>query len=65
MYLYFEKHLDWMELARRTIKDSIQDDVPGIAAQLSVTISSLRCSPPCCFWSRWPAFFRSTVSRTS
>ncbi len=35
MFVYFEKHLDWMELARRTIKDSIQDDVPGIAAQLA------------------------------
>lgn len=35
MFLYFEKNLDWTELAKRTIKDSIQDDVPGIAAQLS------------------------------
>ena len=35
MLAYFEKHLDWTELGRRTIKDSIQDDVPGIAAQLA------------------------------
>ena len=35
MFAYFEKHLDWTELARRTIKDSIEDDVPGIAAQLA------------------------------
>jgi membrane protein len=35
MFLYFEKELSWMELARRTVKDSIQDDVAGIAAQLS------------------------------
>jgi membrane protein len=35
MFLYFEKELSWAELARRTVKDSIQDDVAGIAAQLS------------------------------
>jgi membrane protein len=35
MFLYFEKELSWMELAKRTVKDSIQDDVAGIAAQLS------------------------------
>jgi membrane protein len=35
MFAYFEKDLEWTELARRTIKDSIQDDVAGIAAQLS------------------------------
>jgi len=33
--VYFEKDLDWMELGRRTVKDSIQDDVAGIAAQLA------------------------------
>ena len=35
MFLYFEKELSWKELARRTVKDSIQDDVAGLAAQLS------------------------------
>jgi membrane protein len=35
MFLYFEKELSWMELGRRTVKDSIQDDAAGIAAQLS------------------------------
>jgi membrane protein len=35
MFLYFEKELSWTELAKRTVKDSIQDDVAGIAAQLS------------------------------
>src|SRR5687768_9149758 len=35
MFLYFEKHLPWTDLARRTVKDSIQDDVAGIAAQLA------------------------------
>ena len=35
MFLYFEKELSWVELAKRTVKDSIQDDVAGIAAQLS------------------------------
>jgi membrane protein len=35
MFLYFEKELSWTDLARRTVKDSIQDDVPGIAAQLA------------------------------
>ena len=35
MFLYFEKEIGWMDLARRTVKDSIQDDVAGIAAQLS------------------------------
>ena len=35
MFWYFEKELSWTELFRRTIKDSIQDDVPGIAAQLA------------------------------
>jgi membrane protein len=35
MFLYFEKDLSWSELTKRTVKDSIQDDVAGIAAQLS------------------------------
>jgi membrane protein len=35
MFLYFEKELSWKDLGRRTIKDSIQDDVAGIAAQLA------------------------------
>ena len=35
MFLYFEKELTWAELAKLTVKDSIQDDAAGIAAQLS------------------------------
>jgi membrane protein len=35
MFLYFEKDASWTELAKRTVKDSIQDDAMGIAAQLS------------------------------
>ena len=35
MFLYFEKELGWTELIKRTVKDSIQDDIAGIAAQLS------------------------------
>ena len=35
MFAYFEKNLSWQELATRTAKDSIQDDIAGIAAQLS------------------------------
>jgi membrane protein len=35
MFLYLEKELSWTDLARRTVKDSIQDDVAGIAAQLA------------------------------
>lgn len=35
MFLYFEKELSWTELVKRTVKDSIQDDVAGIAAQLA------------------------------
>ena len=35
MFLYFETELSWKELGRRTVKDSIQDDVAGLAAQLS------------------------------
>ena len=35
MFAYFEKELSWKELASRTVKDSIQDDVAGIAAQLA------------------------------
>ena len=35
MFLYLERELSWTDLARRTVKDSIQDDVAGIAAQLA------------------------------
>lgn len=35
MFLYFEKNATWTDLAKRTVKDSIQDDAMGIAAQLS------------------------------
>jgi len=35
MFLYFDKSLGWGELAKRTVKDSIQDDAAGLAAQLS------------------------------
>ena len=35
MFAYFEKEIGWAELAKRTAKDSIQDDVAGIAAQLA------------------------------
>lgn len=35
MFLYFEKNASWSELARRTIKDAMADDVAGIAAQLA------------------------------
>lgn len=35
MLAYFEKELSWKELTTRTVKDSIQDDVAGIAAQLA------------------------------
>jgi len=35
MLAYFEKDLPWSELIRRTVKDSIQDDAAGIAAQLA------------------------------
>jgi membrane protein len=35
MFFYFEKDLTWGELAKRTVKDSIQDDAAGIAAQLA------------------------------
>jgi len=35
MFAYFEKDLPWSELIRRTVKDSIEDDVAGIAAQLA------------------------------
>jgi membrane protein len=35
MLLYFEKALSWKELGRRTVKDSIQDDAAGLAAQLA------------------------------
>jgi membrane protein len=35
MFAYFEKNLSWKDLATRTVKDSIQDDAAGIAAQLA------------------------------
>ena len=35
MFLYFEKNASWSELTKRTVKDSIQDDAAGIAAQLA------------------------------
>jgi membrane protein len=35
MFLYFEKNASWSELAKSTVKDSIQDDAAGIAAQLA------------------------------
>ena len=35
MFVYFEKQISWTELTKRTIKDSIQDDAGGIAAQLA------------------------------
>jgi membrane protein len=35
MFAYFESELGWSELVRRTVKDSIQDDAAGIAAQLA------------------------------
>jgi membrane protein len=35
MFMYFDTPLGWVELAKRTVKDSIQDDAAGLAAQLS------------------------------
>ncbi len=35
MFLYFDSELGWPELVKRTVKDSIQDDAAGLAAQLS------------------------------
>jgi membrane protein len=35
MFAYFEKEISWTELAKRTLKDSLQDDAGGIAAQLA------------------------------
>ena len=35
MFAYFEKEISWTELSQRTIKDSIQDDAAGLAAQLA------------------------------
>ena len=35
MFLYFEKELSWAELIKRTVKESIQDDIAGIGAQLA------------------------------
>ena len=65
MFLYFEKDLRWTDLARRTVKDSIQDATRLASLHSSPTISSCLCSPHCCSLSRWPASSRSTVSRTS
>jgi len=35
MFFYFESQLGWSELLKRTVKDSIQDDAAGLAAQLA------------------------------
>ena len=35
MFIYFETQLGWWELIKRTVKDSIQDDAAGLAAQLA------------------------------
>lgn len=35
MLIYFDSELTWPELITRTIKDSIEDDAAGLAAQLS------------------------------
>lgn len=35
MFAYFRSPLSWRELARRTIADTIEDDCPGLAAQLA------------------------------
>jgi membrane protein len=35
MFAYFEKEIGWVELIKRTVKDSVEDDVAGIAAQLA------------------------------
>lgn len=35
MFVYFRAPVGWGELARRTVKDSIEDGVPGLAAQLA------------------------------
>ena len=35
MFAYFHTPLTWRELARRTIADTLEDDCPGLAAQLA------------------------------
>jgi membrane protein len=35
MLIYFDTHVPWPELLKRTVKDSIADDASGLAAQLS------------------------------
>jgi membrane protein len=35
MLTYFRRPLPWRELARRTIADTLEDDCPGLAAQLA------------------------------
>ena len=35
MLAYFDVPIGWKALARRTIKESLSDDVPGLAAQLA------------------------------
>lgn len=35
MFAYFRVPLTWTELARRTIADTLEDDCPGLAAQLA------------------------------
>ncbi len=35
MFAYFRAPIDWRELARRTIVDTLEDDCPGLAAQLA------------------------------
>lgn len=35
VFLYFHVPLTWRELARRTVADTLEDDCPGLAAQLA------------------------------
>jgi membrane protein len=35
MWVYFEKDIGWADLGKRTVKDSLEDDASGLAAQLS------------------------------
>ena len=35
MFAYFRAPLSWRELARRTVRDTLEDDCPGLAAQLA------------------------------
>lgn len=35
MLAYFDVRIGWKELARRTIKETLSDDMPGLAAQLA------------------------------